>query len=377
METTDFDWYDFEFEESNKEAKVPIINSIIRIGIFTKSFYTNKRDIAIVYEPTLDCFQFVLMKGNFDGDYDYTYNPVIVKMSNEFGIADEMIPFRNVHFCKDEHELTGNGYEVISTSSPSLFNNGVHVQINEFDNEILQLWINRLSINDYLKEIDKASSYCYNLEKEYQKVLSYVEKIDIIDILSNLKINVEEYFRYKVGGDDSYHVTKTVSLGGKEEGLDEYLKNYIGVGSRIIYSDHGYECATNMRLKGLITGDYSDKMIEEERQKLISNYSKETHTRSLIFATIKKLVPYSIHLKESLQYERCFERTTKYRFIWGILRSIEISKRLDYLDKYNTRGSIDFIRLKEINTILQQLYEQAKPFFTNELFSGTPRYPIL
>lgn len=122
----------------------------------------------------------------------------------------------------------------------------------------------------------------HNYIKEYLKVRSSIDNIDLQKILNDLQIEVEEIFINKVGGDDSYYVDETRTISFPIEQLDKFLKDYIKVGRRNIYKDSGYTSAYNMAIKGLKTGILPDEDVSEIRDKLISEYSKETHTFAII-----------------------------------------------------------------------------------------------
>lgn len=124
-----------------------------------------------------------------------------------------------------------------------------------------------------------------------QKAKSYIDSFNIQEILSDLSVEVTEHFYHKVGDDDSYFVSRTAILSSPIANNDRYLKNIIGLGEQCIHSDRGYCSAESMKIRGLLTGVYTGQALETEKQRIISNYSKESHLGFLlseIFSTLMK-----------------------------------------------------------------------------------------
>jgi hypothetical protein len=132
----------------------------------------------------------------------------------------------------------------------------------------------------------------HNYVKTYIKTYSNIKDIDLSHILEDLQVEVDEIFKNKVGGDDSYYVDETRTISYPIEELDNYLIDYIKIGRRNIYKDSGYTSAYNMAIKGLKTGVLSNEEVKDIRDKLISEYSIESH----IFALIDGVL---------VQYEKC------------------------------------------------------------------------
>jgi len=122
----------------------------------------------------------------------------------------------------------------------------------------------------------------HNYVKTYIKTYSNIKDLDLSHILEDLQVEVDEIFKNKVGGDDSYFVDETRTISYPFEELDNYLKDYIKIGRRNIYKDSGYTSAHSMAIKGLKTGMLSNKEVKDIRDKLISEYSVENHVFALI-----------------------------------------------------------------------------------------------
>ncbi len=122
----------------------------------------------------------------------------------------------------------------------------------------------------------------HNYVKMYLETYSNIKDLDLSQILEGLQVEVDEIFKNKVGGDDSYYVDETRTISYPIEELDDYLKDYIKIGRRNIYKDSGYTSACSMAIKGLKTGILSNEEVKDIRDKLISEYSPENHIFALI-----------------------------------------------------------------------------------------------
>lgn len=123
---------------------------------------------------------------------------------------------------------------------------------------------------------------------EVKKLKTYIDSINIKEILQSLKVTVYESFVKKVGGDDRYQVYRTASISNEVASKDEYLRKIWGLGEECIHSDSGYTSAYNMRIKDLIVGEYKDSDLEKEKNSLMLKYSKEEHLGYLFSALMVK-----------------------------------------------------------------------------------------
>jgi len=148
---------------------------------------------------------------------------------------------------------------------------------------IENVWIDYISevfrYEDFAKELP---ALFYKYVKLYLTTAKELEKCDIRQILKDLSIEVYEVFRNKVGGDDSYFVHEVRSVSYDMNEIDNYLKEYLKLGDREVHRDSGYTSAYNLRIPDLKTGKICEKDVDEVRQCLVNEYSKENH----IFANI-------------------------------------------------------------------------------------------
>ncbi len=113
------------------------------------------------------------------------------------------------------------------------------------------------------------------------KIKSYIDAIDIYDILSDLQVTVDDHLKTKIGDDDTYYIYRTAFVSSKKAQKDDYLKRVIGIGCSCIYEDRGYTNKLEHYAKDFIKkhplGVYSGDLLEREKQQIIEKYSKEEH----------------------------------------------------------------------------------------------------
>lgn len=127
-------------------------------------------------------------------------------------------------------------------------------------------------------------SRCINEAKQY------IDSFSIEDIVHDLSIEVEEFFIHKTGDNDTYCVDRTATVSSSIANNDSYLRELIGLGKREIYSRSAYCTAESMKLKDLVTGVYSEELLEDEKKKIISKYSKADHLGRILATTFSRLM---------------------------------------------------------------------------------------
>lgn len=122
--------------------------------------------------------------------------------------------------------------------------------------------------------------------KYVKQIKTYIDTIDIAEILKDLKVTVHDHYRNKIGGDDSYYIDREASVSSQLAYSDEYLKTVIGIGHHNIYSDSGYTSNLKAYAKDFIEenplGEYDGELLEKEKTKIIASYSKEEHMGYLL-----------------------------------------------------------------------------------------------
>lgn len=155
--------------------------------------------------------------------------------------------------------------------------------------------------------VNKTKGYAWSLssmdfyKERVSKLKEYIDSINLDSILDGYKVYVEEYFRHKIGDDDSYSVYRTASV---DKPVDLYLSEILGIGEHNIYSDRGYCTAESMALTGLVTGDYAGDDLEKEKNRIKEEYSKEVHLGTLLSAlcsTIQTGIKYLPPIERALE----------------------------------------------------------------------------
>lgn len=173
-----------------------------------------------------------------------------------------------------------------------------------------------------------------------------VESYNMKEILSSLNVVVSDFYRSKVGGDDSYRIDRSAWLSDKSAKTDEYINKVIGIGEKCIHSDSGYTSNLRAYAPDVYIGKYMDEELEKEKQRILSKYSKEEHMAYLIFSKLEEKECAIIEreewkepineLKKRLESEFCLSKIS------------EIDERLFYEDYKNTFSE----QLDKINALI-------------------------
>ena len=125
-------------------------------------------------------------------------------------------------------------------------------------------------------------------KKAISQKVEYVESINITSIVSDLQVSVYEVLKSRPGKDDYYYIYRDAMVSSPIASSDKYLCELIGIGDNCIYEDSGFTSCERLSLyaedfkKTHPIGIYVDDMLEEEKQRIIYNYSKENHIAYLI-----------------------------------------------------------------------------------------------
>lgn len=272
-----------------------------KIGFFynivTGRSYHNNR-LLLTYEK--DCLCFRLINPNILPKdlhlsnmryYSFDY-PVIYEYSNgditSFTFLSDVplssTPEKEKGFCFNEPSL--------KLLDVSLYYDGIEIFSND-TNKLLPEELFNQTVIYYSAVLNKLSSLDSNTDifvkpylEKIKKTKQYIDGINIESIVSDLQIIVYDSYRSKVGGDDRYSIYKEVFVSNPIASEDEYLKKLIEVGCNCIYNDSGYTSNLTIYAKSFIKdnplGNYSGDLLEKEKQKIISSYSKEEHMGYII-----------------------------------------------------------------------------------------------
>lgn len=356
------------------------------IGFFVRSLiYTHWKSIALYFDDCDQCFKYCYYDGKPECSLYDTYNPVLIKnVSNTK--AESILPLRDKPIVKSYSELSDEGIQTVFERGShgecvaSLYNGKEQIRLPKQDSTLLLIY----ALDSFKKSDEQVTSrthfslYKDNLEKEIKKIETRVLQYDLSEILKELHISVRESFVCRPGKDDFYYVYKTVTIGYPEEELDNYLKDYIGLGERCIHKDSGYTSAYNMAIKGLITGDYNDDNVNKEREKLLSEYSPQKHIYHNLFDHISsRLYPQGLKYPDHLSNKISLERNSLMPLFWRLLRGKKYSEYFDKLDKTCSWKGFTDSTLSEINEDLSNYSALTKVFRDIECWEKDPQYSII
>lgn len=169
------------------------------------------------------------------------------------------------------------------------------------------------------------------LESKRKKIIAkfkeHIDSFHINEILSSIQVRVWDYYKSKIGDDDTYYIYREAKILNDSIKVDNYIKEIIGLGEHCIYKDSGYTNQLKKYAKDFLEthplGDYTDDILEKEKQRLCSMYSKEEHMAYLFFEQLNKQQE---TIKEIKQYEHIIteiEKKLKKDFMKEKLSSID------------------------------------------------------
>ncbi len=177
-----------------------------------------------------------------------------------------------------------------------------------FYRTVLHYFAVERKVEFYKREANPAS--LYYLQEEAKKIKKYLDDINFQSILFDLKVNVHDWHHVKLGDDDSYGIIRNVSSSHPLVSSDDYIKRVIGIGAEDIYSVTGFAPWNELKneasdfLKEHPLGEYTGELLEKEKQRILSNYSREDH---LIYLLSKRFVEKDDHRLELPDWEIAFQ----------------------------------------------------------------------
>ncbi len=236
----------------------------------------------------------ILFKENGDNVYEIKFLADILKDEQNSGNVFEI----KRDDKDDSSYITLNGNNIISL-----------YDYTEKEKRLLYLVLNKFvlitDIDELRSKSTKISSSDVFQEYKWKSVITefkkYLDSVDIRKIVSSLYVNVWDYHRTKIGGDDSYSVYRVAKLLDETVVTDEYLNDIIGLGEICIEKESGY--TSYFPRPNIPFGVYEGEDLEAEKQKIISKYSKEEHMAWLFYHQLFKQQSYSAqipHLQKSL-----------------------------------------------------------------------------
>lgn len=157
--------------------------------------------------------------------------------------------------------------------------NGIKLNLSNVERDLVEYYCEVTLTNTLINNWEKLF---HNYVYKYLESEKIIGNIDISKVVRTLTIKVKEYFKHKVGGDDSYFVEEERQVSYPRNRIDEYLSNYLKLGNREIHRDSGYIRAEEMAIPGLKTGKWSEEETEQVRKDLIDGYSHIEHIFSVV-----------------------------------------------------------------------------------------------
>lgn len=195
--------------------------------------------------------------------------------------------------------------------------------------------------NTALKYISAQDEF-YMRKRNISQLVKYIDSINLNHILESLYVEVHDHYRYKSGDDDHYNIYRTARLADSSIEYDSYIKHIIGIGENVrIYESSAYGGslwgdAEDFR-KTHPLGIYSDEMLETEKQRIISSYSREEHMAFLFYENLDKQYAASSNKaiwEEQLKY--CVDQLNEQ---FNITKLINIDQRLYTAHQYDKDDS--------------------------------------
>lgn len=274
------------------------------------TFVDNHLEFKLVKDDVWIHFYERLEYGRYKFDYwrvfDYRnykndcLNYPIIFLDDNDGIVQELFFLSDVPLAKKNQTIEG-----FSISYPSkeacntiLYYNGVKVFNDEANPSSAEQLFYKTVINHFAlqKQVEfiqeESKSTCeYFLNDDVKHIKEYLDTLDLNEILSDLKVKVDEWHHVKLGDDDTYGIFRIVSVSNPIVKEDRYLNRIIKPGQETIYEVSGFSSWRELRyeasdfLEQHPLGEYSGELLEKEKQRILSSYSREDH---LIHLLIKR-----------------------------------------------------------------------------------------
>ena len=198
-------------------------------------------------------------------------------------------------------------------------------------------------------------------EYKWKSVISdykkYLDSIDIKSVVSSLYVKVWDYHKTKVGGDDSYYVYRNAQLKDGSVVTDEYLNEIIGLGTVCIEQESGY--TSYFPRPNIPFGVYTGDILEAEKQRIISKYSKEEHMAWLFYHQLFKQRTYQA---EITKLQKTYDE---------VRQELESSYNLFKISKVDERFFTGRDNLLNVNKFMYRVQEK-KPKLNVIISGGVP-----
>lgn len=111
------------------------------------------------------------------------------------------------------------------------------------------------------------------------EIKSYLNSINLDNLLETIKIEYYSHYRSKVGGDDKFWVYRNIQINNEIVKKDPYLTKLFKLGTTCVQEESGY---TSHFESEFPLGVYEGELLENEKTKMKSEYSIVDHLLSII-----------------------------------------------------------------------------------------------
>lgn len=151
--------------------------------------------------------------------------------------------------------------------------------ICEKENSFIHQMCVYVSRKKYLKKLRHEYALWSEFWEVYHKANIEAEKYDIEEILQDLQITVEDHVSgCRPGKDEYYDVEETRTISYPVIELNDFLKQYLRIGTYTIYKDSGWEDCYIMQAryrKEHYVGVYSEEQVNKVKENLITRYKEK------------------------------------------------------------------------------------------------------
>ncbi len=235
-------------------------------------------------------------KRSMTGAYYNLSMPVICSLNSNS--VSEVVFLYDIPISSGNNE-DGFSFEINTDNRNTVlkYNNKPFIDDNITDKKDLQfahLIEEYVGANKRIMTLNQIISFItpdrYRRSKEIitRDLMRIVDSYNLEDILSSLSVVVTDFYRSKVGGDDSYRIERTACLEDKSVKTDKYIDKVIGLGTECIHSDSGYTSNLRAYAPKIYIGEYKGEELENEKKRILSNYSKAEHLSYIFFTKLEE-----------------------------------------------------------------------------------------
>lgn len=149
---------------------------------------------------------------------------------------------------------------------------------------------NRISYLEKVVRIMSPDTYQRDkdLEKITKEILETMESHNLEKALASLSVTVTDFYRNKVGGDDTYTIYREAHINDESVNTDDYIEKIIGIGSTCIHSERGYTSNLKAYAPDIFIGKYLGDNLEKEKERIRAQYSRDSHIVYTLFSKLNE-----------------------------------------------------------------------------------------